>query len=88
MIQEVDVFHLDNVSVWKQVEMTSKGSLNTRVRPKPRTGEDMRSLISSISVPTVLRFHRNLAGDSYNVQDMILEDEGPSDFYINVLHPG
>lgn len=29
------------------------------------------SLTSSISVPTVLRFHGNLAGGSHNVQDSI-----------------
>ena len=44
---------------------------NLRIRPKSRTGEDMRSLTSSISVPTVLRFHGNLAGDSHDVQDML-----------------
>lgn len=68
--------------------MTLKGSSDTRIRWKARPGEDTRCLTSSKSVPTALRFHRNLAGDSYTVQDIIAQDQGPSDFYLSVLHPG
>lgn len=49
----------------------SKKYSNTRIRAKPRTGENMLTQISSISIPTVLRFYGNLAEDSYNVKDMI-----------------
>lgn len=68
--------------------MTTKGSSDTGIRRKPRPGEDTRCLTSSMSVPTALRFHRNLAGDSYAVQDTIARDQGPSDFYLSGLHPG
>lgn len=69
--REVHVSHWGNVSAQKQVEMMSDGSSTTRIRAKPRTGEDMRSLTSSMSIPTIFRIHGNLAEDSYNVQDMI-----------------
>lgn len=65
--REVYVSSWGNVSAREQVEMTSKGSSITGIW----IGEDMRSLTPSISVPTVLKFHGSLAGDNYNVQNMI-----------------